>query len=254
MLFVWLVVETLGAPLPSIPILLAAGVLTATGQLSITTALALSIVACLIGDGAWYALGKRWGSSVLRVLCKISLEPDTCVRRGSDFVSRRGSRTLLFAKFVPGISTVTVILCASSGAPLLSFLFYDVLGNALYTGGYLALGRIIGARVDKLASIAHSVSGASIGIALLFAFLLIVRRYMQRRKFQASVQTSRITPQELLDLIERGANPFMVDLRHPLDMLTDARVIPGAMRLTPAQLTARPNDIPHDREIILYCT
>src|SRR5262249_35136355 len=138
--------------------------------------------------------------------------------------------------------------------PLLTFLFYDALGITLYTGAYLALGRLIGARVDKLASIAHSVSGASVGIALLAAFLLVVRRFMQRRKFQAAVRTSRITPQELLDLIERGENPFTVDLRHPLDMLTDARVIPGAMRLTPAQLTARSNDIPHDREIVLYCT
>jgi rhodanese-related sulfurtransferase len=68
------------------------------------------------------------------------------------------------------------------------------------------------------------------------------------------VRTSRITPDELRALIEGGQNPFIVDLRHPLDMLTDPRVIPGAIRLTPDQLTARHNEIPRDREIILYCT
>lgn len=252
--FLWLTAEMLGAPVPAVPILLAAGVLTATGHLSFTAALALAVLGCLIGDTAWYAIGKRWGTNVLRILCKISLEPESCVRRGSDFVSRHGSRTLIVAKFVPGISAVTVPLTANSGTSVPTFLFYDVIGSILYAGTYLAAGRLIGGRIDRIAAVAQSVSSASLGLAVLGAVAVVGHRYEQRRKFRRLVRTSRITPQELRGLIEGGEKPFIVDLRHPLDMLTDPRVIPGAMRLTPDQLTAREITIPLDREVILYCT
>jgi membrane protein DedA with SNARE-associated domain len=252
--FLWVTAEMLGAPVPAVPILLAAGVLTATGHLSFSAALALAVLGCLIGDTAWYAIGKKWGTTVLRILCKISLEPESCVRRGSDLVSRHGSRTLLVAKFVPGISAVAVPLTANSGTTLPTFLLYDVLGSIFYAATYLAAGRLIGGRIDRLAAVAHSVSSASIALAVLGAVAVVGHRYEQRRKFRRLVRTSRITPQELRDLIESGQNPFIVDLRHPLDMLTDPRVIPGAMRLTPDQLTATESAIPLDREIILYCT
>ncbi len=131
-LFVWVTAEQLGAPVPAVPILTAAGVLSATGQMSLARALALGILGCLIGDVAWYVIGKRRGAAVLRILCKISLEPETCVRRSSDFISRHGGRSLLFAKFIPGISAVAVPLAANSGISLLSFFVHDSLGSVLY--------------------------------------------------------------------------------------------------------------------------
>jgi membrane protein DedA with SNARE-associated domain len=253
-LFVWLTAEMLGAPLPAVPILLAVGVLTATGQLSFATALLLGVVGCLLGDTAWYGLGKRWGARVLGLLCKVSLEPEACVRRGSNFISRFGSRTLLLAKFVPGVSTVSVPLMASSGTSLATFLFYDLLGSALYVGTYLTAGRVVGNRLDKLAALQNSISNVSIGLAVLVALVFVVRRYELRRAFQRLVRMSRITPQELRELNEGGKTPFIVDLRHPVDMLADPQVIPGAIRLTPGELAARQSEIPRDREIILYCT
>jgi membrane protein DedA with SNARE-associated domain len=253
-LFTWITAEQLGAPVPAMPILIAAGVLSATGQLSLARALAVGILGCLIGDIAWYGIGRRQGTVVLRVLCKIALEPDTCIRRSSDFISRHGGRALLIAKFIPGVSTVAVPLAANSGISLASFFFHDVLGCALYVGSYLTLGRIVGDRIDKLSTLAQSIRSASVGLAVFAALAIIAWRYQQRRKFQNDLRMARITPEELRDLIERGQHPFIVDLRAAVEVMQDPRVIPGAIHLMPNEVAAQPHEIPRDREVILYCT
>ena len=253
-LFAWITAEQFGAPVPAIPILVAAGVLSATGQLTLASALGLGVLGCLIGDSFWYVIGKQQGSAVLRVLCKISLEPETCVRRSSEFISRYGSRSLVLTKFIPGVSAVAVPLAANSGTSLLSFFTYDLLGSALYVGAYLGLGRVLGDRIDKLSAFAHSIKSLSLGLAIVSAAAIMGWRFYQRRRFQSDASIARITAEEVRDLIEGRQNPYIVDLRHPLDMLTDPRVIPGAIRMTPYELPARQSEIPRDREIILYCT
>ena len=212
------------------------------------------MVACLAGDIVWYALGKRRGTTVLRLLCKISLEPETCVRRSSDFISRHGGRSLLVAKFIPGISALAVPLAANSGISLASFLAYDLLGSAFYVGSYIAVGRFVGDRVEELFIVAHSMTNAALGVAALAALAIVGWRLAQRRRFRRGLRVSRITVEDLRELIDPGVNPFIVDLRHPVDVLTDARVIPGAVRLTPDELSARYQEIPRDRDVILYCT
>lgn len=253
-LFAWVTAEQLGIPLPAAPILIAAGVLSAAGHLSFANALMLGVAGCFIGDTGWYSVGKKWGAPVLGVLCKISLEPETCVRRSSELIARHGNRILLVAKFIPGISAVAVPVAANSGASLASFFFYDVLGSLLYVGAYLSLGHLVGGRIDKLSAVAHSLRTASAAFAVLGAAAIVGWRFWERRTFRQMVRMARITPAELRALLGGGENPFIVDLRHALDMLPDPRVIPGAIRLTPDELTTRHHEIPRDREIILYCT
>jgi membrane protein DedA with SNARE-associated domain len=253
-LFAWITAEQFGAPVPAVPILIAAGVLSATGQLTFASALGLGILGCLIGDSFWYVIGKQRGSAVLHVLCRISLEPETCVRQSSEFISRHGSSSLVIAKFIPGVSAVAVPLAANSGISLLSFFSYDFLGSLLYVAAYLGLGQVLGDRIDKLSVFAHSLKSVSLGLAIVGAAAILVWRFYQRRRFQSDANISRITAEEVRNLIEGRQSPYIVDLRHPLDMLTDPRVIPGAIRMTPDELFQRQNEIPHDREIILYCT
>lgn len=253
-LLAWMIVAQLGAPVPAIPILIGAGVLCAAGQLRFASALLIAILGCLLGDGAWYVIGRRRGSDVLRVLCKISLNPATCVRRGSEFISRHGNRGLVVAKFIPGVSTVAVPLAASSGSPPWLFFYYDFLGSLLFVGTFLVAGRLLGNRIDRLSIFAGSIRAVVLGFAVIAALGLLGWRYYQKRRFQNELNVARITPEELLELIETRQAPYIVDLRHPLDMLADPRMIPGAIRMTPDELSARQREIPRDREIVLYCT
>ena len=254
LLFAWIAAEQLGAPLPAVPILIAAGVISASGQLAFGTALLVGVLGCLMGDSVWYAIGKGSGSAVLRLLCKISLNPETCVRRSSEFISRYGSVSLLLAKFIPGVSSVAVPLAANSEISPFSFFAFDLLGSVFYIAAYLAAGRIIGSRIYRLAGFVNSIKSASILLAIFAALALVAWRFYQRRRFHADAKIPRITPEALRQLLNGQQSPFIIDLRHPLDMLTDPRIIPGAVRMTPDELSARQTEIPRDREIILYCT
>lgn len=253
-LFVWVAAEQLGLPIPAVPILIAAGVLSAMGQLTFSGAFALGILACLIGDSAWYVIGKWKGTAVLKTLCRMSLEPESCVRQSSDFISRHGARSLVVAKFVPGISTVAVPLAANSGISILSFFIYDLLGSVVYVGAYLGVGRLLGDRIDKLDMLAGSLQTATAGLAAAGTVAILAWRFHQRRRFLGDLRMARIKPDEVLGLIDKGEKPYIVDLRHALDFLPDPRVIPGAIRMAPDEVTARQLEIPRDLEIILYCT
>jgi hypothetical protein len=158
------------------------------------------------------------------------------------------------AKFIPGISALAVPVASTAGISRLSFLSYDLLGSLLYVGTYLAIGRLLGDRVDKLSVFASSIKSVALALAIVIALLIVGWRFYQRRRFENQVKVARITPEEVLELIERGQNPYIVDLRHPLDMLSDPRLLPGAIRMTPEELWLRHSQIPRDREIILYCT
>jgi membrane protein DedA with SNARE-associated domain len=253
-LFAWVTAEQLGAPVPAIPVLVAAGVVSATGQFSLLSALLLSVLGCLIGDVFWYVIGRRSGSVVLTILCKLSLNPESCVRRSSEFLSRHGNRALVLAKFIPGIGRVAVPLAGSAGITPWPFFFYDFLGSLLYAAAYLVTGRLLGDSIDRLAIFAGSLRSLSLVLAMVAAVAILGWRFYRKRQFQKDVSLARITPEEVLQLIEKQQRPYIVDLRHPLDMLTDARVIPGAIRMTPDELSAREGELPRDREIILYCT
>jgi membrane protein DedA with SNARE-associated domain len=254
LLFLWTAAEQLGVPLPAMPILIAAGFLSTTGQLHFAGALLIGTAACLIGDSVWYVIGKKRGPAALRLLCKMSLEPETCVRRSADFISRNGSKSLIFAKFIPGVSTVAVPLVATSEVPLWSFIISDLVGGLLYVGAYLVAGRLLGDSIDRISAIAASIRSAALVLAFLAAVGIVGWRFYKRRRAEIKLRVARISPQEVRDLIAAGENPYIVDLRHPLDMLVDPRMIPGATRMTPDELSRRSTEIPRDREIILYCT
>jgi rhodanese-related sulfurtransferase len=161
---------------------------------------------------------------------------------------------MLIAKFLPGVNTLAVPLAAVSGIALPAFFLYEIPGNIVYIGTWLFLGRMIGHRIEALSQLEHFATRVTLGAALLGAMTLVVFRYAQRRRLRRQIRRSCIAPQELYDLIRQGSDALIVDLRHPLDMFTDPRMIPGAVRITPDQLPAQGPDLPRDRDIILYCT
>ena len=163
-LFLWVLVEQLGLPIPSIPLLLTAGTLSATHRLHASLALAVVVLACLLADSLWYFLGRRFGGSVLRLLCRLSLEASTCVAKTEGYFTRRGPITLLFAKFVPGLSTLAAPIAGQSGMPYTRFLLWDLAGSIVWAESYLLAGRFFGDVAKRSAPFLHLLSRFAFGI------------------------------------------------------------------------------------------
>ncbi len=259
LLFLWVLAEQMGVPVPSIPVLLTAGTLSATGKVNGPLALVSVLAACVIADSMWYLLGRRYGNSVLKLLCRLSFEADTCVTKTEGYFHKRGAVTLLFAKFVPGLSTVAAPIAGQTGMRYLRFISYDLGGSLVWALAYLLAGRFFG-DVAKRSERFFSILGHfAVVIFVLMVLGLMFYRVWKQRKFLMSVRELRLEPAQLLDMMEtakRQGNiaPFIVDLRHPLDYLPDPRVLPGSVRVSPADLTAHQSMLPRDRDVILYCT
>lgn len=258
-LFLWVLVEQLGIPVPSVPLLIAAGTLSATHRIHAVPAFAAILAACIVSDSVWYHLGIRYGSRVVKLVCRLSLEASTCVKKTETSFSKNGAVTLLFAKFVPGLSTVAPPIAGQTGMPYSKFLAYDMAGSAIWAGAYFFGGRFFGDIAEKHHAFFHFL--ARFGM-LLFALAIlgfVARRIWTQRQFLRDLREAGITSMELMDLLHMSDNghgkaPFIVDLRHPLDYLPDPRVLPGAVRIMPAELEKNCHLLPRDTDVILYCT
>ncbi len=253
-LLAYVFADQVGVPLPAVPVLLAAGALAAAGKLSFPAGMLVAVVGSLAADLIWYALGRLRGAAVLRALCKISLEPDSCVRRTETVFLRHGVRSLLVAKFVPGLSTVAPPLAGMVGVGIVTFSLYSAAAGLLWAGAWMALGFAVG---DALESVAARTShGAAIGGGVLGAVIAgyVAFKWIERRRFLRGLRTARISPDDLKRLLDAGDRPLIVDLRTPLDVQAVPYVIPGARRIDPEELERQSRELPRDREIVVYCS
>ena len=246
--------EQLGIPLPATPVLLAAGALSAQHELNFAFALLSGLAASLMADTAWFLIGRRYGHHVLRILCKLSLEPTTCVRRTQNSFGRRRAATILIAKFVPGLATLAPPVAGQNGMPFASFLFFDAIGAVAWLGALLAAGRFFGdllRRDPGLLDLAGRFSGALLVLGIL-GFL--IGRIVRRRRILRKLMESRLEPEELKRLLDAGEPVYIVDLRHPLELVPDPFTLPGALLFSPDTLSERHHEIPRDRDIVLFCS
>jgi membrane protein DedA with SNARE-associated domain/rhodanese-related sulfurtransferase len=258
-IFLWVLVEQIGIPIPSIPVLLTAGTLSATHRVSHLYVVLAVLAACLISDTVWFSLGRRYGNSVLKLLCRLSFEASTCVSKTEGYFTRRGPVTLLFAKFVPGLSTVAAPIAGQTGMPYGRFLMWDLAGSFIWGETFILAGRFFGDLAKKSAPFFQWLGHFAFIIFILMVLGFLAHRILKQRKFLQQVRELRLEPSELkamLDTAETAGTtpPFIVDLRHPLDYLPDPRVLPGALRIGPNELKLHNEIIPRDRDVILYCT
>jgi membrane protein DedA with SNARE-associated domain len=252
LLFFWVLAEQGALPIPSAPLLVAVGTLIRTGRLHPAKVMACCLAGALAADIVWFCFGRRRGKRVLRFLCRVSLEPDSCVRQTENAFIKYGSKTLLFAKFVPGLNAVAAPLAGDSGVGIARFLALDSLGIVLWSGAYLAVGYLFSDQVEDALGYAQRLGS---GALFLFAGLLagwILWKFIQRRRFLKKLEVARISPEELRDRMGAGEDLYIIDLRTRLD--DDWPPVPGAVRLSIEDLTGNSQQIPRDREIILYCT
>src|SRR6266481_3754855 len=250
----WVFAEQMGLPVPSMPLLLAAGALAGTGHLSLFASLFYVVFAAVVADSIWYALGRRKGIRILQFLCKISLEPDSCVRRTEGVFSKQGARSLLLAKFVPGLSTVAPPLAGIFHMRPRMFLLFDGLGSLVWGGSILGTGYIFSEQIEHIAERAARLGG-SLAVLIIAALAgYIAWKFLARQRFLRELRIARITPLELKEKIDAAEEMVIVDLRHSMDFEADPETIPGAFRMDAKELEEKNDRLPRDREVILYCT
>jgi len=246
--------EQVGLPFPATPFLLAAGALAGRGHLSFWFCLALATVAAVLADGLWYQLGRKKGISVLQFLCRISLEPDSCVRRTEGVFAKQGARSLLVAKFVPGLSTAAPPLAGIFHMRRRRFILWDSLGSVLWAGAFLALGYAFSEQIEVIAERATSLGSWLMVLIVAALGGYVAWKFIGRQRFLRELRIGRITPEELKEKIDAGEELVIVDLRHSLDFEADPETIPGAFRMDVKELEEKHDRLPPNREVILYCT
>ena len=255
LLFVCVLAEQVGLPVPAVPVLLGVGALAGTGRMSVWVALGLALLASLPPDLIWYELGRRRGTWVLGVLCRLSLEPDSCVRRTENVFLRYGRRTLLFAKFLPGLSTVAPPLAGIVGIRPGQFVLLDSLGALIWSGAWIALGYLFSGAIERVAAESARlgnwvllVAGAALAAYILF-------KYIWRQWFLRSLRMARITPEELKQRLEAGDDGLcVIDTRSSIEVGLVPYMIRGARWVAAEEIERRRQEIPRDRDIVLYCT
>jgi membrane protein DedA with SNARE-associated domain/rhodanese-related sulfurtransferase len=246
--------EQIGLPIPAIPTLVIAGALATDGILSPLATLGAAFFACALGDAAWYAAGRIYGSRVMRLLCRISLSPDSCVRQTEYRFERWGALTLVLGKFIPGLSTIAPPLAGSMRLPWPSFLFFNSLGALLWAGVAIGVGMLFHAEVNALLARLEGLGTAAIEIVSALLGAYIAFKWWERRRFYKMLRIARITAEELRKLMDDGTSPVVVDVRSPVIRGEDARFIPGARAMDFGEVDLHLEDWPTDRDIIFYCT
>ena len=242
-----------GAPVPAAPLLVVAGGVATAGQMSLLACLVVSVLANVLGDAVWYQAGRWRGHRVMKLLCKISLSPDTCVRQSEGILSKWGGSSLIAAKFLPGISVVAAPMAGALGMSWKRFIAYDIGASLIWTIIFLAVGVVFaGQIVVVLDFMTEFGTIAAVAIAIVLT-TMIIYRYLRRRWMLSDRYAPRIAVNELRELIRRGESPIVIDVRSSVAMLQDARRVPGAMVATLAQLPTTAIELPRDREVVLYC-
>jgi membrane protein DedA with SNARE-associated domain/rhodanese-related sulfurtransferase len=247
------VAEQIGLPLPAMPALLAVGALAAHGRISIPLVLGAISAAALATDFAWYELGRRRGARVLARLCQLSLQPDSCLRRAESIFARHGARSMLVAKFVPGLTTVLPPLAGVFAVARGRFALYDLAGVLFWAGTWLALGYFFSDAIVLIAARATAL-GHMLGLVVATALAgYILVKYGRRHLFLRRLWTARVSPEALKRRLDAGEDVAIIDLRTPLDVTATPYAIPGSRWLAADVIDEHEAELLRSRDVVLYC-
>ncbi len=212
--FAWVLLEQAGIPVPAYPVLMVAGSMAAAGQLHLPWLVVAAVLACLIADYGWYLAGSRFGGRVLRLICKLSLTPDSCVNQTESVFDRWGPRSLIVAKFVPGFASVATAMAGATQVKRTAFLAYDAVGASLWAGAGLALGWLFAPAVGMLLTTLESLGRWGLVLLAMAVALYIVRKAWSRLNFQKHLRMQRLSIAELAALQQRGDDVVVLDVRN----------------------------------------
>ena len=253
-IFINVLCDQLGLPLPAVPTLVVAGAMAADGQLPAGAVFGLAVCGCLIGDSTWYVAGRLFGGRVMKLLCRISLTPDTCVNDTQSSFERWGAKVLIVAKFIPGLSLVAPPLAGATRMSAVRFVTYSTLSGMLWVGAALLGGVLLRPQIEQLLPHIAALGGAAIAGLLLLLVCYIAYKWWQRWRFYRVLNMARISVDELYRYMKSGTAPVVLDVRSATAQGLELRRIPGALHVPVAQVGAHVGKLPRDRDIILYCT
>jgi len=254
LVFANVLVEQIGVPVPAIPTLVIAGALAVDGKISAWATFGAAFAACTIGDVLWYLAGRLYGRRVMRLLCRISLSPDSCVRQTETQFERWGGSALVFAKFIPGLSSIAPPLAGATRLAWPTFLLLNSVGVVIWAGVAIGAGMLFHAEIDRLLFRMEGLGGWALGTIGVLLAGYIALKWWQRRRFHEALRIARITVGELSKLIEGGKNPVVVDVRSSVARDGDLRFIPGALVMELAEVEQSLGRLPIEREIVFYCS
>jgi membrane protein DedA with SNARE-associated domain/rhodanese-related sulfurtransferase len=253
LLFCAVLAEQLGLPLPALPWLLAAGALAAAGSFNLPAGIGLTVLACLIADGIWFYLGRTRGHQVLGLLCRISLEPDSCVKRTENLFTKHGWRGIILAKFVPGLSTVIPPLAGMSEMTAAQFLGVDAVGSGLYGGCFLAVGYFFSSQIQQISGAVASIGTSALCLVVGAVAAYVAFKFWKRKRLLDELRMTRITVADLRRMIKTGDNIVILDMRSNAEYTSNAG-IEGAIHLSIEDIQKGRYEIPRDREVVVYCS
>ncbi len=252
-LFTVVLTEQIGIPIPAVPFLLAAGSLAHSGETSFMLSLGLAFLACTIDDLTMFHFGRSRGSRTLGTLCRISLDPGTCIRRTEDLFMRYGLRSLFIAKFITGLGPVAATLSGHFRINLFRFFSYSAVGSIAWILTYLTIGYVFS---DQLEDVAEYLARFGIWLLIFLGGVIIayiIYRYMRRQRILRDLNIPKISADDLRRMLDNNEDVMIVDLRSSLDIAASPYAIPGAIQMSMEQLKDRLQEIPKDKEIVLYC-
>jgi membrane protein DedA with SNARE-associated domain/rhodanese-related sulfurtransferase len=258
LVFLNVLAGSLGLPVPAMPALVLFGAMAAMhpgsiGQ-QVVPVLGLSIVATLIGDSVWFLAGRLYGGNTLKTLCKLSLSRDTCVKKTERFFGRWGVRVLAIAKFVPGLSIVSVPMAGAMGTPYRQFLGFDGIGAALWSGTGLLIGVLFAPQLDMLFAGASRLGRMSAVVIVVLLLLYATYRWQRRRQLIKKLANARITVDDLYRAMANKPPPVIFDIRSAEKRKLDPYIIPGSLFADERQLGEILERYPRDQKLVIYCS
>ena len=248
--------EAIGVPVPGAVALVAGGAAVAMGALYGPAAALFAVIAMLVADSLLYFLGSYTGWAILKFLCRISADPETCVLRAAESFYKRGRPTLLVGKFIPGVSTLAAPLAGSMKMPFVEFLGLDFLGASLYALAYGAVGFIFRDFVAKIVSGFRAAGHVVETVIILAVIAYIAHRFSLYWKRRVDRSVPRVHVAELAEKLkaEGLAKILLGDVRSHGYYSAGAVRIPGSIRIEPNNLTAEIKQFPRNKDMYLYCT
>ncbi|MES2017301.1 MAG: rhodanese-like domain-containing protein [Pseudomonadota bacterium] len=246
-------IEQGGLPIPAFPVLIVSGALAATGGISWVACVAVAMTACLMADLFWFRAGRFYGTRILRLLCKISLSPDSCVSQTEDKFARFGPKSLIVSKFIPGFNIVASPMSGALGVSAPRFIAFSMAGSLLWSGTGIALGAYFHNSVDRLLALMSSMGTLALFVVLALLGLFVLFKYVERRRFLRSLEVERISMAEFASLIEAGHQPIIIDARSLTAQQLDA-AIPGARSFNGGDMQGFMAGLDKDSHIVVYCS